>query len=186
MTSGIWTKSFLGLIVLSSAFALTSLVQAASGNFPGIPAILPLSLQNYFFWQSILMIPWLVLSWVVVILFARTALYLFRARPVSFRQLSVSLALSFYPFLFWLWIPHLLTAVFYLLGMSQKEWVDLLSRPGWFQTFYIAFIVLAMLSGWVSISVFMVKARWAKRRHSLLIAGLSYLLGCFLVLIFLR
>jgi hypothetical protein len=186
MASGIWTKTLLGLIVLCSLYALTSLVQAATGNFPGIPVILPLSLENYFFWQSILVIPGLIISWLVVSLFARMLLILFKARPVSFRQLSVSLALSFYPFLFWLWIPHFLTALFYLLGMSQKEWVDLLSEPGWFQTGYIGFIVLAILSGWLSINVFLVKARWAKRKHGLLVASLSYLLGCSLVLIFLR
>jgi len=186
MAFDLWTKSFFGLIVFCLAFALTSFIQAATGNFPAIPVVLPLRLENYFVWQAILAIPWLIVSWLAVSLLARMFFLLFRARAVSFRQLSASLALSFYPFLFWLWLPHLLTAIFYLLGMSQKEWVDLLSEPGWFQTGYIAFIVLAILTGFLATSIALIRRRWAKRGFSLITASLSFILWCLLVFLFLR
>lgn len=186
MVPGLWTKTFLGLIFFGLAFSLTSLAQAATGNFPGIPVILPLSLENYFFWQMILVGPWLVLSWLLVSLFARVLLLSFGARAVSFRQLSASLSLSFYPFLFWLWVPHFITAILYLLGMSQKEWVDLLSEPGWFQTGYIAFIVLATLTGFLAVNITLAKRKWTKIGASLMTASLSFILWCLLVLIFLR
>lgn len=186
MAAGFWSKSFLGLILFGLAFALTSLAQAATGNFPAIPLVLPLSLDNYFFWQMILILPWLLLSWFLVSLTAKMIFLTFGARGVSFRQLSASLALSFYPFLFWLWLPHLITAIFYLLGMSQKEWVDLLSEPGWFQTVYLLFIIFAFLTGLLAVNLTLIKRKWTKKGLTLVAATLSFIFWCFLVLILLR
>jgi hypothetical protein len=186
LTSGLWTRAFLGLIFFGIAFSLTSLIQAATGNFPGIPLILPLSLENYFVWQAILIIPWLAASWILVSLLFKFGLAGLGARAVSFRQLSASMAINFYPFLFWLWLPHCLTALFYLLGMSQKEWVDLLSEPGWFQSAYIIFIILAILVSFLATIITFIRIKWAKKGPSLILAVLSYISWVLFVLILLR
>ncbi|HEK86178.1 MAG TPA: hypothetical protein ENO29_07485 [Candidatus Aminicenantes bacterium] len=186
LTSGLWTRSLLGLLFFGLAFSLTSIIQAATGNFPGVPIILPLGLENYFVWQAILIIPWLIVSWLLVSFLAKSELLAVGARKVSFRQLSASLALSFYPFLFWLWLPHLLTAVFYLLGMSQKEWVDLLSEPGWFQTLYLAFLILAISTGLLATTITIAGRKWVKRGLSWLTAILAFVLWSFLIFILLR
>jgi hypothetical protein len=187
-TSGLWTRAFLGLLVLAVALALTSIVQAASGNFPAAPVFLPFSLENYFVWQAVLIIPWLAASWLLLSLLARLIFVSDRRQkaPLSLRQLSAGLALSFYPFLFWLWLSHLLTAVFYSLGMSQKEWVDLMSEPGWFQFIYIFLLGLAILSGLISTVLTMTRiAPGRKVRAGFLGAGLFLIFG-FLVLFLLR
>jgi len=126
LSSGLWTRTFIGLILFGLLFSLTSIFQAFSGNVPAIPLILPFSLENYFVWQAVLFIPWLVLSWLLVSWLTRVIFRLSGAKRLSLRQLSAGLALSFYPFLFWLWLSHFFTAVLYSLGMSQKEWVDLI------------------------------------------------------------
>lgn len=185
-TGGAGTLTFLLLIALALDFSLTSFVQAACGSFPAVPVILPLGLENYFFWQALLMIPWVLASWLMVSLVARVILKLLTKNQVSFRPVLIGHGLSFSVFLFWLWLPHLLTAVLYLLGMSQKEWVDLLSHPGWFQTLYLIFLVLAVGGGWLALTISLVKKKWVKNWASILVASLSYLLWLVLVFVLLR
>ena len=185
-TSGAGSRVFFLLAGLALAFSLTSLVQAACGHFPAVPVILPLGLENYFFWQALLMIPWVMASWLVASLVSRSMLSLLARNQVSFKPVLVGHGLSFSVFLFWLWLPHLLTSVLYLLGMSQKEWVDLLSSPGWFQTLYLVFLVLSVGGGWLALSASLVKRKWTRNWVSILVASLSYLLWLGLVFILLR
>lgn len=185
-TRGAVSKTFLTLVLMGLAFSVTSLTQATSGNFPAVPVILPLSLENYFFWQTFLIIPWLILSWFLVTTTTRLMLIVLGARKTSFRQLLAFSGLSFSSCLFFLWIPHLLTTVFYLLGGSQKEWVDELSEPGWLQTIYLVFIVLGVLSGWQALSLSLVKKKLAKNQVSILTSSFNFLVWLVLVAILLR
>ncbi|MDD8020314.1 MAG: hypothetical protein PHU81_03890 [Acidobacteriota bacterium] len=186
LAGGLWTRTFLGLMAFGLMFSLTSILQAFSGNIPAIPLILPLGLENYFVWQAVLFIPWLVLGWLAASWLARMLLRKTGSRNLSLRQLSANLAISFYPFLFWLWLPHFFTAFFYLLGMTQEEWVDLISNPGWFQTIYIIFFIMALLSGWLASCLTLVNRHWTKRGYSLLIATGSYVLWVLIIFILLR
>ncbi|MGB9906719.1 MAG: hypothetical protein ACPLRR_04950 [Candidatus Saccharicenans sp.] len=185
-SGGTGTRVLWLLAGLALAWALSSLVQAACGHFPAVPVILPLGLENYFFWQALLVVPWILAGWLAVSLVARIILKELARNQVSFRQVLVLYGLSFSVFLFWLWLPHLLTAILYLLGLSQKEWVDLLSNPGWFQTLYIVFLVLAVGSGWLALTTSLVKTKWTRNLASVLVASLSYLLWLMLVLVLLR
>lgn len=184
-TRGVGFRTGLLLVVLGLAFSLTSIAQAACGHFPAVPVILPLRLENYLVWQALLVVPWIVLSWFLVGLLARVLLGLMGS-AVSLRQVLVLLGLGFSSFLFMLWIPHLLTAVFYLLGMSQKEWVDLLSQPGWFQTLYLVLIALAILAGWLSLNLSLGKISKKRRLAGYLVANLSFLTWLLLLVVILR
>lgn len=185
-TRGVGFRTGLLLVILGLAFSLTSLVQAACGHFPAVLLILPLRLENYFVWQALLVVPWIVLSWLLVGLLARGLLGLTGSPAVSLRQTLVLLGLGFSSFLFLLWIPHLLTAVLYLLGMSQKEWVDLLSQPGWFQTLYLVLMVLAILAGWLSLNQSLGKMKKKIGLAGFLTANLSFLVWLLLLAVFLR
>jgi len=187
-TSGLWTRAFLGLLFLALGLAITSIIQAASGNFPAAPVYLPFSLENYFVWQAILIVPWAMLSWLAISFLARLIFLSGRSQKeaISLRQFSAGLALSFYPFLFWLWLSHLLTAVFYSLGMSQKEWVDLISEPGWFQFTYLLLLFLAVSSGLISSVLTMVKTVPARKITAIFLGFGLFLVFSFLVLFLLR
>lgn len=185
-TRGVGFRTGLLLVILGLAFSLTSIAQAACGHFPAVPLILPLRLENYFVWQALLVVPWIVLSWLLVGLLARGLLGLTGSAAVSLRQTLVLLGLGFSSFLFLLWIPHLLTAVLYLLGMSQKEWVDLLSQPGWFQTLYLVLMVLAILAGWLSLNQSLGKMKKKIGLAGFLTANLSFLVWLLLLAVFLR
>ncbi len=185
-TSGVGFRTALLLVVLGLVFSLTSMVKAACGHFPAVPVILPLRLENYFVWQAFLVIPWIVLTWLLVGLLAAGILKLPGSAAVSLRQVMVLLGLSFSNFLFLLWIPHLITAGLYLLGMSQKEWVDLLSQPGWFQALYLVLIMLAVLVGWLALNLSLVRKKKKGNPAGWLVANLGFLVWIFLLAVFLR
>ncbi len=185
-TRGAPSRAFLTLAFMGLAFSATSLAQAASGNFPAVPVILPLSLENYFFWQTLLIIPWFILSWFFVTTTTKLMLMVLGARKTSFRQLLVFSGLSFASCLFFLWIPHLLTAVFYILGRSQKELVAGLSEPGWLQTIYLVFIALGVLNGWQSLSLSLVKKKLVKNQISILTSSFNFLVWLVLLVVLLR
>lgn len=185
-TRGVGFRTALLLVVLGLAFSLTSMVQAVCGHFPAVPVILPLRLENYFVWQALLVVPWIVLTWLLVGLLARGILKLLGSAAVSLRQVLVLLGLGFSTFLFLLWIPHLITAGLYLLGMSQKEWVDLLSQPGWFQSLYLVLIVLAVLVGWLSLNLSLGRKKKKGTPAGLLVANLGFFIWILLLAVFLR
>lgn len=185
-TQGVGFRTGLLLVVLGLAFSLTSIAQAACGHFPAVPVILPLRLENYFVWQALLVVPWIVLSWFLVGLLVKVLIGSIGSATVSLRQIMVLLGLGFSSFLFLLWIPHLLTAVFYLLGMSQKEWVDLLSQPGWFQTLYLVLIALAILAGWLSLNLSLGRISKKRRLVGYLVANLGFLTWLLLLVVILR
>ncbi|MCX8160100.1 MAG: hypothetical protein N3G18_04100 [Candidatus Saccharicenans sp.] len=183
---GVGFKTGLLLIILSLGFGLTSITRAACGQFPAIPVVLPFRLENYLFWQALLVIPWVVLSWLLVGFLARGVLIFQRQEAVSLRQVLVLLGLGFSTFLFLFWIPHLLTAGLNLLGMSQKEWVDLLSQPGWFQTLYLALIALAVVAGWLSLNLSLGRIKKKISPTGLLVANLGFFSWLLLLAVFLR
>lgn len=162
------------LMLLGLGYSLTSIAQAACGNFPAVPIILPLSLENYFVWQALIIIPWIILSWLLISLMTRVILGLLSRRPVSFRQVLVLMGLGFASSLFILWMSHLLTAILCVFGMSQKKWVDLLSQPGWFQTLYLVLIVVAVLTGWAALSSSLIFSKMAGKKDTLLTAALGF------------
>lgn len=185
-SQGVGFRTGLILVFLGLAFSLTSIIQAACGHFPAVPVILPLRLENYFVWQALLIVPWIVLSWLLVSLLVKVLIGSIGYTAVSLRQVMVLLGLGFSSLLFLLWIPHLLTAVFYLLGMSQKEWVDLLSQPGWFQTLYLVLIALAILAGWLSVNLSLGRISKKKRLAGFLVANLGFLTWFLLLVVILR
>ncbi len=185
-TRGIGFKTFLLLTVLGLSFSLTSIIQAACGHFPAVPVILPLRLENYFVWQALLVVPWILLTWLLLVPPVRAAAGLAGLAGLNLRQVLVWLGLGFSSCLFWLWVSHFLTAVLYLLGMSQKEWVDLLSQPGWFQTLYLVFMALAVLSGLISLNLSLAGRRKKGKGLLILVASSGFCLWLAALAVFLR
>jgi len=123
---------------------LTSAVLAVTGAVPMAPVFLPLGLENYHFWQMLFVLPSLILIWVFISVLVHV-LGRGGQKGGSLRKtlgvFGFSLAI---PFLF-LWVPQLVIAVFYGLGMGQQEMVDILSEPGPAQAVFLAIHGLALL-----------------------------------------
>jgi len=181
-------KTLLLLVFIGLALSLTSLIQAACGHFPAVPIILPFDLENYFVWQAALAIPWIIFCWLTVSVLTGLMLGVIAGRSsrVRWKEMLILSGLALADFLFVIWLMHLLTAVFYLLGMSQKEWVDLLSEPGWFQTLYLTLLIVAFFTGWLAMNFNLVKSKYAGKAVSFLAANFGYSVALVLLAAFLR
>ena len=185
--SGVEIKALLSLLILTVAFSVTSLIQAASGNFPAVPLLLPLSLENYFFWQSVLALPWMAFGLALTSSLVWLILRLLSGRNINFKQIFTLEVLSLLPAFSFLWLTHFLTAIFYALGGSQKEWVDLVSVPGWFQSVYLFLIILSFISGLLVFNLNFLGMKFTRKKSSRLVAGnLSFWLWIILIIIFVR
>jgi len=138
-----WAAFSLALAAL--AYALTSAVLAAAGSVPKAPVIAGMDVDNYYAWQIVFILPvvfavWVLASGVLLALGTKgchRSDVLFRA----FRAWGGPLLLA--------WAPSASEAVFAALGMGQAEWVDILSRPGIWQTLFIA--VYAAAAAWAAV-----------------------------------
>ncbi len=135
-------RAALTVIGAGSLYALTSLGLGASGAVPLWPVIDGLGTDNYYFWQMVFVVPGVILAWLLVagLLFMPDKV---RAGGRGFAgTLSVAGPALGGP-LFVAWLPPAVQAVFMVLGMRQREWVDILSEPGPWQILYLACYGLA-------------------------------------------
>jgi len=70
--------------------------------------------------------------------------------------------------------------------MSQKDWVDLLSQPGWFQTIYLVFMWLAVLAGLFSVNLSLTRRKKKGKAILILVASSGFLLWLAALAVFLR
>lgn len=144
---------FVGLL-----YALTSAVMALAGAVPLATALLPIAPENYYFWQTLFILPWTLLAGALTYGVLRLASGQAKSGPAAMRTAAatgVALATS----LFVAWIPAVLAALFLALGMGQQELVEILSEPGGAQVVYLGLYVLAAAA---AVVLFVLAARVGK------------------------
>lgn len=126
-------------------YAVTSFARAASGAVPMAPTWIKIAEGNYLLWQTFFALPALLLLWVL----AAGLVQILGRRATKASPFETTAGLAGYALalpLLLLWIPKAVGAGLMLLGMTQAEWVEILSRPGSWQTVFIGVQVLA--AGW--------------------------------------
>ncbi|HVP91807.1 MAG TPA: hypothetical protein VMS75_11395 [Terriglobales bacterium] len=152
---------FVGLL-----YALTSAVMALAGAVPLTTVNLPIPPENYYFWQTLFILPWTALAGAATYGVLRLASGKEKRGPAAVRTAAaagVALAAS----LFVAWVPAALAALFLALGMGQQELVDILSEPGGAQLIYVGLYVLAAAA---AVVLFVLAARQGKAKKT---AGLQ-------------
>ncbi len=163
-------------------YAAVSIALAAAGAVPLAPAFIDIEADNYYAWQALFSLPFVLLSWVL----AAGLLHVLGRGKKKAGTFDDSLAASgaaAAASLVIAWVPLAVITLFMVLGMRQEEMVGILSPPGFWQTVDIAWYVVAGLSA----PVFMTLA--AMRSHKLtplraLAAGLlagAVLAGMFVI-----
>ncbi len=144
------------LVVLTGVlYAATSFLRAAAGAVPMAPIFVRIAEYNYLLWQTLFALPALLLLWILsaglVKILGRRGV---KAAPFETTAGLVGYALV--PPLLLLWVPKAVGAGFMILGMSQAEWVEILSRPGSAQVLFLgvqvaaaawAFLLLSLAAG---------------------------------------
>lgn len=128
---------FLGLGAL--AYAASSLVLALAGNVPTAPVVGGLDVDNYYAWQIVFILPLVLTVWVlssgVLLALGTRGCHRSDVLDKASRAWGGPLLLA--------WVPSAVEALFAALGMGQAEWVEILSRPGFWQTAYLGFYAAA-------------------------------------------
>jgi hypothetical protein len=137
-------RTVLAVGAVGFLYIVTSAVLAVAGASPTAPVFFGMGVGNYYFWQMIFVLPlilaaWLVTAGVIRILDGRE-----KDRP-GFGGTAALAGAALIAALFTAWIPSAVEAGFMAFGMGQVEWVGLLSKPGPWQTAYLAFYAVAAL-----------------------------------------
>jgi hypothetical protein len=155
---GFGTVTVAGVLCSFTAAAL-----AVTGAVPMAPIFLPLRTENYYFWQMLFTLPMLLTVWIVTSMIVHI-LGGGRKRGGSLKKTLALFGFAQVVPLLLVWIVQTVIAVFYGLGMGQKEIVDILSAPSTAQTMFLAALGVALawsfLLAWLAASVSQ-KVKWA-------------------------
>ena len=135
-------RGFRVMFLTGLLYAATSFARAATGAVPMAPTWVKLAEYNYLIWQTLFVLPALLILWAL----AAGLIQLLGRRGPKAASFEATAGLTGYAVglpLLLLWTPQAVGAGLMLLGMSQAEWVELLSRPGSWQAFYLGVHVLA-------------------------------------------
>jgi hypothetical protein len=172
------------VLAVGILYALSSVALAGAGAVPLAPALLRLRAENYYFWQTFLVIPVILLAWVLV---SGVIRLLLRKEPgcAPFDRTAALTGVALAASLFVAWIPSGLTAVLMVMGMGQEELADMLSQPGLWQTLYLACYFLAAFgAAALLVLVARLSQRNVKGRNTAVgIAAAALLAGLFVVFI---
>ena len=131
---------FLGLGAF--AYAASSLVLALAGDVPVAPVISGLDVDNYYAWQIVFILPLVLAVWVL----SSGVLLALGTRGGHRSDVLDKASRAWGGPLLLAWVPSAVEAFFAALGMGQAEWVDILSKPGFWQTVYLG--IYAAAAAW--------------------------------------
>ncbi len=155
-----------------------------TGAVPTAPVCAGIAPDNYYFWQMIFILPGILAAWLV----SAGSMRLLGRRESGGPGFGATAALAGLALgwpLVLAWVPSAVEAAFLALGMGQGEWVGILSRPGPWQTAYLAVYAAAAA---LVLRNFILAARILRKRSWLaaLLAGIfaaAVVLAAFVVFV---
>ncbi len=136
-------RGFRAVFATAILCSLASLALAVTGAVPMAPIFLPLRPENYYFWQSLFIIPMLFSTWGVTSM-AVHSLSGGRKKGGSLKRTLAAFGFAQAAPLLLVWVVQTVIAIFYGLGMGQQEMVDILSAPSTVQNVFLAIFGAAL------------------------------------------
>jgi len=138
------SKSFKAILLIGILYTITVVMLAAGGALITAPAFITLSPENYYFWEMFFAFPVVAMGWILAAGFAQL-LSKWGKGSGTFEGTLAALGFAVTVPQFVTWITETVFAVLLLLGMKQEEFMELSARPGFWQTFVVAYQVLAVV-----------------------------------------
>lgn len=130
------------ILLIGILYACTAAGLAAAGALITAPAFIPLSPENYYFWEIFFALPVALLGWIMAAAFAQI-LSRGKGGGGTFKSLLGTLGFALAVPQFLTWIAETAFAVLLLLGMRQAEFMELSAQPGILQTLFIGYHAVA-------------------------------------------
>jgi hypothetical protein len=139
-------KGFKAILLIGLLYTLTVVGFAVTGAVPMVPIWLSVPAHNYYFWEIFFALPVVLLGWILAAGVVQLLGQIGKAKGAGSFEKSLA-ALGFAATLpcFVIWIPETWAVILMLLGMSQEELVEILSTPGFWQTFAVFYQIVAVL-----------------------------------------
>jgi len=138
------THSIRAILLIGVLYTLTVIGLAIVGADISEPAWIAIPAEQYYFWQIFFQIPVFVLGWILAAGLAQLMSKAFKGSGTfegTFAVLGFALTIPS----FVAWIPETIVTTLFLSGtMSQQEWIAIISRPGFWQVFTMAYQVVAL------------------------------------------
>lgn len=128
-------RAALALGLAGLAYALTSALLALAGSVPTAPVVGGIDVDNYYVWQIFFILPLVFAVWILT----SGVLLALGTRGCHRSDVLVKASRAWGAPLLLAWVPSAVETAFAVLGMGQAEWVDILSKPGVWQTLFLAF-----------------------------------------------
>ena len=132
-------RAALRLAAVAALYAAASAVLAVAGAVPAAPVLGGMDIDNYYAWQILFVGPLVLSAWVL----ASGILLALGKKGARRSAVLVETARAWGGALAVAWVPLAVQAAFMALGMGQREWVDILSEPGLWQTAYLLVLAAA-------------------------------------------
>jgi hypothetical protein len=113
--------------------AATAALLGTGGALLTAPAIIPLSSENYYFFQMIFALPLFAVLWLLSSTLGHGLASILGGRG-SWKTAAAGLGFAFALPCLMIWIPQTIFGILLHTGMPQAEFMDLLARPGGLQT----------------------------------------------------
>ena len=132
-------RAALFLVGVGALYMVSSAVLALTGAVPTAPVVAGMDIDNYYFWQMLFVVPFVLAVWVL----ASGVLLVLGKKEHGRSAVPAEASWAWGGPLLVAWIPSAVEAAFMALGMGQGEWVGILSEPGVWQAIYLGFFLFA-------------------------------------------
>lgn len=132
------------MLLIGALYTLTVIGLAVVRADITVPALIVIPADEYYFWEIFFALPVFMIGWVLAAGLVQLLSKPFKATGMFDGTLAVlAFALTIPSFV--TWIPETVGTILFLLGvMTQKEWLEMTARPGFWQVFATAYQLVAL------------------------------------------
>jgi hypothetical protein len=138
------TQSFRAILLIGALYTLTVIGLAVIGADISSPAWMSIPADEYYFWEIFLAMPVVVLGWIMAAGVAQLLSKLFGGSG-NFEATLAVLGFAVTVPMFVTWIPETVGTILMVTGvMTQTDWLEMTSKPGFWQVFGLAYQLVAV------------------------------------------
>ena len=180
------THGFRAVVLIGVLYTLTVIGLAIAGADITAPAWIAIPAEDYYFWEIFFAAPVYILGWILAAGLAQLMSKVFKGSGTfegTFAVLGFALTIPS----FVTWIPETIGTVLFLLGvMSQKEWLEITARPGFWQVFVAAYQLVALAWYLILFPVAIAAAQGLRWWQAAIVGILTVAIVGLVILIFIR
>jgi hypothetical protein len=174
------------ILFIGVLYTLTVIGLAIAGADIATPACINIPAQDYYFWEIFFAAPVYILGWILAAGIAQLISKIFRGKG-TFEGTLATLGFAITIPSFVTWIPETIGTVLFLSGiMTQKEWQEIIARPGFWQVFANVYIFVGVAWYLVLIPLSVAASQKIRWWQSAIVGIVTTVIIGFIMFVFIR